>query len=54
MKQIIILISTIILGLFIAGLILGFQDDAKDLADKGTKGMASLGTIAERMTVTNP
>ena len=54
MKQIIVLVSTIILGLFIAGLILGFQDDAKLLADGGNKGIAQLAEIAEKRGVTDP
>ena len=42
MKQIIILIAMIILGLFIAGLVLGFQEDAQELADNSKAGIAEL------------
>lgn len=36
MKQIIVMVSMIILGIAIAGFVLGFEDSAKDLTDNAT------------------
>ena len=44
MKQLIVLVATIILGLAIGGIITGFASDAESIADTASK---SLGKIAE-------
>ena len=42
MKQLIVLVATIILGLAIGGIITGFADDADSMADKATSSMSSV------------
>mgnify|MGYP006908978107 CR=1 FL=1 len=44
MKQLIVLVATIILGLAIGGIITGFASDAESIADTASK---SMGKIAE-------
>ncbi|MDD2217842.1 MAG: hypothetical protein PHW03_00825 [Eubacteriales bacterium] len=47
MKQIIVLVATIILGLALSGFIVGFSDDAEDLAGNVSTGIDKLSTEME-------
>ncbi len=46
MKQIIVLVATIVLGIAIGGFIIGFSDDAEELA---TGTSASISTFADEL-----
>lgn len=48
MKQIIVLISSIVLGLAIATFVMGFEDDAKKLSDKAQD---KIDVIAEKIVL---
>lgn len=47
MKQIIVLVATIILGLALSGFIMGFSDDAEGLADNVSTGIDKLSAEME-------
>lgn len=43
MKQLIVIVATIILGLAIGGIITGFAGDAEKIADTASKSMQKIG-----------
>lgn len=46
MKQIIVMIAMLILGLGIGGLVMGFSGEAEDVRDIGVSGIAAFTTEA--------
>lgn len=42
MKQLIVLIAFVLLGVIIGGIVLDFSDDAEDLAGKASSGISSI------------
>jgi hypothetical protein len=46
MKQMIVLMATIVLGICIAGLVIGFEDTARELVTVADGGLASVFTGA--------
>lgn len=42
MKQIIVLAAFIALGIFIAGIVLGFKDDVKGMGEKSSKAITNI------------
>ena len=50
MKQLIVLLATMILGLAIGALVVGFGDDAENMADKVTGQLDSVITSTSAVT----
>ena len=50
MKQLIVLIATMVLGVGIAGIVLGFGNTAKDVSKDVTGQVKALGTVVQNYT----
>ena len=50
MKQLIVLIATMVLGVGIAGIVLGFGSTAKDVSKDVTSQVEALGDVVEKYT----
>lgn len=53
MKQIIVLASFIALGIFIAGIVMGFKDDVDDMGKNTTTALKSITSTMEIETKTS-
>ena len=51
MKQLIVLVATIILGISIGGIVLGFNDTAQDLGNSAIGGLNSIGEVMSKAAI---